>query len=134
MFDIPSSHADCIVCGSNNPNSLKLRFVRSGEGVRTFFRASRILQGYEGLVHGGVISTLLDAAMTHCLFSQGIEAVTADLQIRFLEPVQSSDHLEICARKVSGRGRLHVLEAEMFREGQLLVRANGKFLQRRANA
>lgn len=134
MVDIPSSHADCIVCGSNNPSSLKLRFVRSGDGVRTFFQAGRVLQGYEGLVHGGVICTLLDAAMTHCLFSQGIEAVTADLQVRFLEPVMSSDYLEITARKVSGRGRLHVLEAGLFREGQVLVRAGGKFLQRRGHA
>lgn len=134
MVDIPSSHDECIVCGANNPSSLKLRFVRSGEGVRTFFQTGRILQGYEGLVHGGVLCTLLDAAMTHCLFSLGIEAVTADLNVRFLEPVQSSDELEISARRLSGRGRLHVLEAAIFREGQLLVKASGKFLHRRIHA
>ena len=72
--------------------------------------------------------------MSHCFFSEGIEAVTVNLQIRFLEPVLSSDALKNGARQVAERGRLYGLEAEISREGQLLVRAKGKFLHRKANA
>lgn len=42
------------------------------------------LQEYEGQLHGRVISSLLDAAMTHCLFHHGIEAVTGELYVRFV--------------------------------------------------
>lgn len=56
-------------------------------GVCCTLEADPAWQGYSGTLHGGMICTLLDAAMTHCLFSLGLEGVTADLQVRFLNPV-----------------------------------------------
>jgi acyl-coenzyme A thioesterase PaaI-like protein len=55
--------------------------------VHTVFKAHEGLQGYRGILHGGVITALLDAAMANCLFLKGVEALTGDLHVRFLKPV-----------------------------------------------
>jgi acyl-coenzyme A thioesterase PaaI-like protein len=35
------------------------------------------------MLHGGVISSILDGTMTNCLFAHGTVAVTAELRVRF---------------------------------------------------
>ena len=83
-----NGHSSCIICGELNPRSLKLSFeVAEDSAVSTRFSADARLQGYDGILHGGVIAALLDAAMAHCLFHNGIQAVTGDLRIRFSHPV-----------------------------------------------
>ena len=81
-------HANCLLCGNRNPLSLGLSFHPGDCGdINATFQAHPRLQGYQGILHGGVSSALLDAAMTHCLFHQSIEAVTGDLHVRFLKSV-----------------------------------------------
>ena len=82
------SHCNCIVCGSRNPVSLGLVFDVMADGtVSSQFRGSALMQGYDGILHGGIIAALLDASMTHCLFHLGVEAVTGTLDVRFVKPV-----------------------------------------------
>ncbi|WP_282597464.1 ferritin-like domain-containing protein [Dickeya oryzae] len=66
-------------------------------------------QGYTGLLHGGMTSTLLDAAMTHCLFMQGVQALTAELTVRFISPVCTGDKLMVCARLLGQRRGIYLL-------------------------
>jgi acyl-coenzyme A thioesterase PaaI-like protein len=53
-----------------------------------YVRTTRPITGikYTGLLHGGMTSTLLDAAMTHCLFMQGVQALTAELTVDSFHP------------------------------------------------
>ena len=75
------SHCNCILSGRQNPISLGLAFdISTDGGVFTQYEANALLQGYEGILHGGIIAALLDAAMTHCLFHHNIEAVTGALE------------------------------------------------------
>ena len=50
-------------CGDDNPIGLRLRFTPSGEGVKASFIPSAEHQGFQEVVHGGIISTVLDEAM-----------------------------------------------------------------------
>ena len=127
---IPQSHESCMVCGSGN--SLGLCFQACQEGVETFFQASSSWQGYQGVLHGGMICTLLDAAMTHCLFEQGVEAMTADLQVRFLKPVPCSGLLQLRASLQQQRRHLYQLSAELLCAGEVLARSEARFLKRKA--
>ena len=64
------SHQHCMVCGNNatDDNALQLKFIVADVGeVSAKFIVPTKVQGYGGLQHGGITSTLLDAAMTHCL-------------------------------------------------------------------
>ncbi|WJV56093.1 PaaI family thioesterase [Prodigiosinella aquatilis] len=95
-------------------------------------------QGYSGLLHGGITSTLLDAAMTHCLFMQGITALTAELTVRFMAPIRVSQALTVCARLLGQRRSIYQLEAwlvsglhiagQNIAANQRLARASAKFI------
>ena len=125
-------HARCIVCGGDNPVGLKLEFVTEGRGrVSASFACPQALQGYAGLLHGGIISALIDGAMTNCLFSLGISAVTAELSVRYLAPVAVDHPAQVTATLERSRGPLHCLQAELRQHDRVLVRACGKFVDRR---
>ena len=124
------SHCKCIVCGSQNPVSLGLEFDIGADGtVSSCFRGSNLLQGYEGILHGGIISALLDASMTHCLFHIGIEAVTGTLDVRFVKPVPCDRTLMIRANLTDSHPPLYKLESELLCERHVMARARAKFMR-----
>jgi uncharacterized protein (TIGR00369 family) len=125
-----SEHRRCFVCGSENPQGLRLEFAALSDGsVSAVFPCHSVLQGYDGLLHGGIISCLLDGAMTNCLFSKGIIATTGHLEVRFLHPVVIDTPARVIARVTRSRPPLHFVEAELLQGGTLLVRATGKFME-----
>lgn len=127
QVSIPLSHAGCMICGEND--SLQLRFTADENGVMANFQADSSLQGYQGALHGGMISTLLDAAMTHCLFYHDVEAMTADLQVRFLKPVPCTELLTLRARLVGQRKHLYELSAELSCNDEVLSQAKAIFMK-----
>jgi len=56
------TYKGCIVCGdkSVNPHTLNLRFKITEDGVETTFVSEKTQEGFKGIVHGGVIASLLD--------------------------------------------------------------------------
>ena len=97
-------HAGCLLCGEDNPWSVGLRFRATDDGaVVAEFAGHPGLQGYEGLLHGGVIAALLDAAMTHCLFHHGVVGLTGELSVRYLHPVRCEANLTVRAWIASPR-------------------------------
>jgi len=97
--------------------------------VRTQWKAESELQGYEDILHGGVIAGLLDAAMTHCLFHQGVQALTGELQIRFLQPVPCEALLELRAWLVIARPPLYHVAAEAIYGQNVMATAEAKFMR-----
>jgi acyl-coenzyme A thioesterase PaaI-like protein len=125
-----NGHVNCLVCGTRNPWSLGLSFhVGDADTVWARFEAHPGLQGYDGILHGGVICGLLDAAMTHCLFHNGIQAVTADLRVRFLKPVPCEALLDVKAWPISMRSPLYCVAAELLHKDEVMASAEGKFMQ-----
>ena len=125
------AHPDCISCSSASPLGLGLEFlVREDGGVQATFPCEETYQGYPGLMHGGVTSMLLDAAMTNCLFSHGKVGVTARLIVRFLLPVATDHTAVICAWLRDFSPPLFVLEAELTQGGRIMASAAGKFIDR----
>ncbi|WP_051252369.1 PaaI family thioesterase [Ferrimonas kyonanensis] len=125
-------HQFCVLCGDQNPLSLGLQF-RAGENteISTSFKGKSALQGYHGILHGGVIGALLDSAMTHCLFNQGIEAVTAEMKVRYLHEIPCDAELKLIARLVTQRKGLYRVQAEIRMAGKPMARSEGKFVIRR---
>lgn len=127
-------HSRCLLCGDLNPWSLGLSFEAGDDGtVSTTFRADPRLQGYDGIIHGGVIAALLDAAMTHCLFHHGIAGVTGDLHVRFVHSIPCSADLEIRGWVVSNHRSLHRLKAEIACDQRIMAWAEATFMERRVS-
>jgi acyl-CoA thioesterase FadM len=67
--------------------------------------------------------------MTNCLFARGVVAVTAELSIRFLHPVVIDHQSYVKAWVEKSYPPLHLLRAELFQDGKVLVTASGKFME-----
>jgi hypothetical protein len=68
----PIAHAGpnrCFACGADNPDGLHLEFLLAPDGSVVCFPAvSESFVGYPGYLHGGIIATLLDEAMSKAPF------------------------------------------------------------------
>lgn len=123
-------HSRCIMCGENNLFSLRLKFKPAPDGaVSTTFTGNSRLQGYDGIMHGGVISALLDSAMTNCLFQKGIEAVTAELRVRFVLPVPYNAKLALKAWIVEETRILYKLKSELVMDGTVMAKSDALFVK-----
>lgn len=123
------SHDNCLLCGKDNPYSLGLSFQTRADGsVETAFQGNGFLQGYKGILHGGVISSLLDCAMTNCLFSRNIRAMTGELIVRFRHPVAVDSLIGLRAWVLSSSPPLYRMRAELFKEDRVLAWAKAKFI------
>jgi acyl-coenzyme A thioesterase PaaI-like protein len=124
------AHPFCYVCSASNPMGLALRYTPAPDGsVSATFLGNCALEGYSGMLHGGVIAALLDGAMTNCLFARGIRALTGDLRVRYRSPVQAAEQLTVRAWVASSWSELFHLEAELTQAGKIRARAQGKFMR-----
>ncbi len=129
-----TNHDHCIMCGELNQLSLRLKFLPDGGGgVSAPFLGNSLLQGYDGILHGGVISSLLDAAMTHCLFQHKVEAVTGELLVKFVAPVPYEAALTVRGWLVGATPPLYLLRAELLCGENVMASAEAKFMQRVSN-
>jgi acyl-coenzyme A thioesterase PaaI-like protein len=97
----------CFVCGKHNPDGLHLDFEPEGlSGVRTTYVIPERFQGFAGIAHGGILSTILDECMVNTLWLRGITAVTARLEVRLRRPVSVGERVTFRAEVIreSARG------------------------------
>lgn len=125
-----AEHTHCFACGAENPRGLSLHFSMAENGEITgTFTPQKIYQGYEGYLHGGIVCTLLDAAMTRLIMESGISAVTADLKVRFKRPIPITETLFIQARMEKHRRSFFQLSADLTVNGSIAATATGRFLK-----
>jgi uncharacterized protein (TIGR00369 family) len=126
-----TDHA-CFGCGEQNPIGLRLAFYRREEAVEALFTPRPEHEGYAGLVHGGILATLLDEAMSWAVIAKTHHLmVTARMEITYRQPVEVGQPLRVVgwveqqrARSARARAAIHDATA-----GDLLVEAHGLFLR-----
>jgi hypothetical protein len=71
-------HKNCFVCGKHSKNGLKLKFIlHNNNTLSGEFKISKDYQGYDGILHGGIITAILDSSMIHLFYmKEGIELKT----------------------------------------------------------
>ncbi|HVB76294.1 MAG TPA: PaaI family thioesterase [Candidatus Nitrosotalea sp.] len=96
----------CFGCGERNPDGLGMRFVdQGGESVCEFTVDGRF-QSWAGIVHGGIVSLLLDEAVGWAAWHAGHPGVTAKLEVRLRQPLRIGDPVRVSGRVLSHRHRL----------------------------
>lgn len=121
-------NAWCFVCGKDNPIGLHLEFKEKDGMYYTTFTPRREHQSYNGVLHGGIVSTLLDEIMTRYLYAQGKKAVTAKLEVRFRTTTPIGQPLTICSRIVGTKagmiemaGTVALMDGTITAEGKALI-------------
>jgi len=130
MTQLRDNHR-CYVCGKENPAGLGVAFKINRElrSISANFTPSDVHQGYEGIVHGGILSTLLDEAMAKLTVSLGIPAVTAEMKVTFKSPAAPGEELFVSGRLTHETRRLVQAEAKIERGPVLIAEATGKLLR-----
>ena len=119
----------CFVCGSENPIGMHLPFTVDGDDCVLEFTPGKVHEGWGEVMHGGLIATLLDEAMTRICWERGLPAVTAEMQTRFRKPVRIGSRTVIRGRIAARHGRLLTCAAEMsLEDGTVAATATGKLV------
>lgn len=136
MTDFPGSgrpvaatndHA-CFGCGQLNANGLRLVFVEdpAGSGVITEFTPQAHVEGYPGVVHGGIITTVLDEVMAWSLYRHNIWAVTGELTTRYRQPIRIGEPTTALGAIVADRRRALEGRGEIRRAADGVLLADGR--------
>jgi len=126
----PLPYSDgCFVCGHENPAGLGLRFRAEHDEVVADFVLPSHFRGFLDRTHGGIASALVDEAMGWATVLRSDRfTYTAELVVRFREPVPLETPLQVRARVVRHTRRLSFAEGEILdAESHALIRASGKF-------
>ena len=120
----------CFGCGQINPAGLHLEFSLTPE--KTVVCSATISDNYEGppgYLHGGIIATLLDEAMSKANRAHGVTAMTRQMQVEYLKPVPSGSPIRIEGRVTRSEGRKHWTTARILNtEGIVLAEASALFI------
>lgn len=129
----------CFACGSKNPLGLRLAFFQAGSAAGspqlcTLVVPSAHWQGFAGVVHGGLQSTIIDDLMSNHLFRlEGVWAATVELSLRFRRPVPMDEQLLFISQVEAHRGRIWTLSATCRLaaqpEGAALTTGTGRFAE-----
>lgn len=90
----------CFACSPHNPIGLQMQFYETEEGVESVWEPRRYYEGYPGVIHGGIQSTLLDEIAAWAIYIKArTSGVTSRLNVKFRKPVSSSQkHITLKSR------------------------------------
>ena len=123
----------CWICGEKNPDGLQLKFNlnKTAKTLQTSFIPAETYQGYDGIVHGGILSALLDEAMAKLAFELGYNAVTAMLNVRFKSLAKVKEKLTIRGKITQANRRLVLAKATIHKEdGTLIAEGDSKLVRK----
>jgi len=128
-FFLPS-YDGCYVCGQAHPRGLRIRFFADeGKCVYARFHPDQTQTGYDDIVHGGVVSALLDELIGWSVSLQHDRlAYTAELTVRFVKPLRSLRPYLASSCMGTGRGRCWEAGGSICDEsGDVYAKARGRY-------
>lgn len=103
----------CFACGRQNPIGLQLTFWEQDDQYRSIFTPGLEHQGYDGVMHGGLVGTLLDEITARYIYAKGLPAVTARLEVRYRQPTPVGQPLTLVGWIEKQRGRMYEMAGEV---------------------
>ena len=128
---LPNLDKDCFGCGSENHFGLHMTFETNGDKIRTKITVSPQFRGWSRLVHGGVLSTILDETMSWtAIFLLQRFILTKQMTIQFHRPVYVGSPLKVIGTIKEKKGeRKAIVKAELCNDqGQLCASSEGEFV------
>ena len=120
----------CFVCGTDNPHGLAVSFFDDGERVFTELTPAVHHQGWPGVLHGGIISAVLDETIGRVAFLHDRWVHTARLSIRYHKPAPLGQKLRAVGELTRGGRRLMEMSGQLTlaETGEVLAEATGTFV------
>jgi len=131
MTDVSRDDAStCFVCGPDNEKGLQLKFSLVDDVCVAEFTPEAHMVGYDKLVHGGIIFSVLDDVMANWLFLKGVRAHTAKCEIRYREPTILGDTLRLEGEAIKVKGKLASMAGRAIRvsDGKVVAETTAAFM------
>ena len=119
----------CFACGKENPIGLHLNFTFEDDKLTTTKILPREFQGYAGISHGGIVTTLMDEAMSKFVQEKyHKKGLTGRLEVRFHFPTPTEKILKISAWEENKRRNIISTKATVeVEDGTVTAEATAKF-------
>ncbi|WP_213803294.1 PaaI family thioesterase [Granulicella sp. dw_53] len=128
----------CFGCGPANPQGLHLDFIIDAKACTATAQVqlTRLHEGPPGYIHGGIVATLLDEAMSKLNRPLRVLAMTRHMEVDYLRPAPLHQPLLLVATHLSrpqtpkgspGRKLFHQAEL-LLPDGIVLARGKGLFI------
>jgi len=130
LKEIISRDAHCFGCSQKNPHGLKMRFYADDTTIYSWPKVPDYLCGWDGIVHGGVLSTILDEIMSwSAIYNLHRVVMTKTMTVDFVKPVYIADELRVEGRVIEQPNKREVIvEGEIYKEDNVLcARSRGTF-------
>ena len=121
----------CFACGTANPIGLNLHFYCLDNAVCSDITLGKNHEGWENMVHGGIISTLLDEVMSWAIiYFKRVFFVTRKMEVKYIKPVLVGTPLTVRGRLIEdAQSRKVEVKGEILdKEGKILVKSVGEFV------
>lgn len=113
------SQSRCFVCGQANPNGLRIQFhLAEDESVEARWIPKETWEGFPGIIHGGIVATVLDEAMSKAVAALGCKALTAELKVRYRKPAS-------CGQEYAVRGWVIARQKRRIRAEAIVAGGDG---------
>lgn len=129
----------CFGCGAANAHGLQLQFrvdaapaeadAPASLRATAMVNLSSTFEGHPGFLHGGIIATLMDEAMSKLSHPLGVRAMTRHMEVDYLRPAPIDTALTLVGKHLRREGRKLFHTAELHAlDGTPLARASGLFI------
>ncbi len=123
-------YSQCFICGDKNPFGLNVEFYQKDQRVVGEYVVQDHFQGYKNVLHGGILSALLDEVMIKSILAQDILTLTCEIKVRFKKPVKIGQKLFLEGWATENKGRILAAEGKIKDEdGGVVAAAEGKFFR-----
>jgi acyl-coenzyme A thioesterase PaaI-like protein len=118
----------CFVCGRDNPRGLKIKVKLLPEemAAETELTLTREFQGWAEVIHGGILSTLLDEMMAQAVWHFAGPGLTLSMEVRFHHPLKPDEAIRVRGVLTTSNGSRRTAEAEITRSSDNRKIASGK--------
>jgi uncharacterized protein (TIGR00369 family) len=128
---LPYYHG-CFGCGKDNPCGVKLEFKYDGEKVTASYSPQKVHMGFKGVVHGGVVTALLDEAMWWAVAAIHKEnTFTVKIEVEFKQPLEEGKTYTVEGKVAEERkGRIFLAEGYVLDSGgNICAQSKATFLK-----
>ena len=121
----------CFACGKENQDGLQLNFKYSEDGSKaeTTYIPPEKFQGWKDIVHGGIITTLLDELMAKAAIKNGYQVLTGEITIRFKSPAKTLEPLRCVAEVEKAHKKILYVKGPAYnKEGDIVAESRSKMI------
>jgi len=111
-----------------NPVGLQLDFYDYGDYVESEWIANKNYEGWHGVLHGGIVATLLDEVGSWVIISKiGRAGMTVELNVRYHKKISTNEKIYIQGKLIEHKRNIAFIESKIIQNGEIKASAISKY-------